>query len=398
MSGLSKTNSSSYLSQNRATLLRGGKAYFDCLLQLIENAHETIHLQSYIYDSDETGNIVAVALKKAIKRNVAVYVLVDGYASQVMSQQFIDELRAAGIQFQFFEPFFKSKYFYFGRRMHHKMVVVDTRFALVGGVNIANHYNDILGVPAWLDFAIYIEGEVAKNLCVLCWKSWKSFPSKMGLTPCEEKEINFNFKQENSCMLRMRRNDWVSGKNEISASYKEMFRNAYSHITIMCSYFLPGKSIRSLLKNASKRGVKIVVIIAGKSDLKITKSAERWLYDWLLRYKIILYEYQPTVLHAKMATCDDTWVTIGSYNVNNISAYASIELNIDVRDTTFTRAADTILASIIKNDCKLITLENHLRSKNMMNQFFRWCAYKIISIVFFLLTFYYQQKRSTLKN
>ncbi len=398
MSGFNKTNSTLYLTKNKATLVRGGKHYFDCLLQLIESAQETIHLQTYIYDSDETGQMVAAALKKAVKRNVSVYLLVDGYASQVMSQQFIEELREAGIQFQFFEPFFKSKYFYFGRRLHHKLVVVDTQFAMVGGVNIANHYNDIFDRSAWLDFAIYMEGEIAKSLCVLCWKSWKSFPSKMGITPCEEKEIAFGFKDQDECMLRMRRNDWVSAKNEISTSYKEMFRNAKSHITIMCSYFLPEKSIRYLLKKASKRGVKIIVVIAGQSDIKITKNAERWLYDWLLRNKIILYEYQPTILHAKIATCDDILTTIGSYNINNISAYASIELNIDVSDANFTMRADRVLNSIIENDCKLITLENHLSSKNIINQLFRWCAYRIIAITFFLLTFYYKQKRSGLKN
>ena len=102
----------------------------------------------------------------------------------------------------------------------------------------------------------------------------------------------------------MRRNDWVRGKNEISATYSEMFRNARSHITILCSYFLPGKLIRGLLSNAAKRGVKIKVVIAGSSDIMLAKYAERWMYDWLLRNKIELYEYQPAILNAKVAVCE----------------------------------------------------------------------------------------------
>jgi len=93
-------------------------------------------------------------------------------ASQVLSQSFIDELRKTGIHFRFFESIFKSKYFYFGRRLHHKVAVFDAKYALVGGVNISDRYNDLRGKQAWLDFALYVEGEIAKQLCGLCWLTW----------------------------------------------------------------------------------------------------------------------------------------------------------------------------------------------------------------------------------
>ena len=381
-----------YSSRNRVKLIRGGKEYFDLLLELINNATESIHLQTYIYDDDHTGIMVAAALKAAVKRKVAVYLFADGYASQVMSKKFIHELGSSGIHFRFFEPLFKSSYFYFGRRMHHKVFVADTRFALVGGVNITDRYNDMPGDPAWLDFALYTEGEVVKELCVLCWKTWNGFPKKMEITPCEEKELSFNFTDEETCKVRMRRNDWVRRKNEISASYVEMLRNAHSHIIIMCSYFLPGKMIRRLLIAAVKRGVKIKVISAGRSDVRLAKKAERWMYDWLLRNEIELYEYQPSVLHAKIAVCDSEWLTIGSYNLNNISAYASIELNLDVRNVDFAKTAEKTLMSILKDESVPITLEKHVHSKNIFIQFTRWCSYQIIRIGFYLFTFYFKRR------
>ena len=383
-----------YSARNKIKLIRGGKEYFDLLLQLINKATESIHLQTYIYDDDETGLLVAEALKSAAKRNVAVYLLTDGYASQIMSQNFIDGLRKSGIHFHFFEPFFKSKYFYFGRRMHHKVFVADAKFAVVGGINIANRYNDMPGKPAWLDYSLYAEGEVARDLCVLCWKTWNSFPEKMGITPCEEKQLLFDFKDAETSSLRMRRNDWVRRKNEISATYIEMFRNARSHITIVCSYFLPGKLIRRLLSNAAKRGVKIKVVTAGDSDIMLAKHAERWMYDWLLRNKIELYEYQSAILHAKVAVCDSEWLTIGSYNVNNISAYASIELNLDVSSADFAKEVEQILETIIQNECVPIRKDKHIHTKNIFKQFIRWCSYEIIRIVFYLLTFYYKRKKS----
>ncbi len=236
-------------SPHKTQLIRGGKAYFDLLLDLINLAKESIHLQSYIFADDETGRLIGEALKIAAQRKVNIYLLADGYASQSLSKDFVNELKAAGIQFRFFEPLFKSKHFYFGRRLHHKVFVVDTKFALVGGINIANHYNDMPQKPAWLDFALYVEGEVAKELCILCWKTWNGFPLTMNLTPCEEKEIHFDFGKDETSAVRMRRNDWVRRKNEISISYIEMIRNAKLDITIFCSYFLPGQLIRSLLSN-----------------------------------------------------------------------------------------------------------------------------------------------------
>jgi cardiolipin synthase len=381
-----------YTAQNKVELIRGGKQYFDLLLQLINNARESIHLQTYIYDDDETGTLVAAALKDAVKRNVEVYVITDGYASQILSQKFIDDLRNAGIHFKMFEPLFRSKQFYFGRRMHHKMVVVDAKFALVGGVNITNRYNDMPGQPAWLDFALYIEGEIARELCVLCWKTWNGFSLGMKITPCEEKEINYTINPAETCLVRMRREDWVRRKNEVSKTYIEMLRNAHSHIIILCSYFLPGNTIRRLLKNASARGVKIKIITAGPSDVMIAKYAERWMYDWLLRNKIELYEYQKNILHGKIAVCDTAWMTVGSYNINNISAHASIELNLDVKNPEFAKQVETTLEKIITDDCVLISKEHHIRSKNIIKQFVRWFSYQFIRTTFYLFTFYFKQR------
>ncbi|QEC66247.1 phospholipase [Panacibacter ginsenosidivorans] len=383
--------SGGYSSCNKIKLVHSGQEYFNQLLYLIDSAKESIHLQVYIFESDETGHTISTALKSAAKRNVQVFLLTDGFASQHLPRKFIQDLKEAGVHFRFFEPLFRSKYFYFGRRMHHKIFVADAKYALAGGINIADRYNKIHGNNTWFDLALYIEGDIAQELCVLCWKTWKSFPVKMGLTPCEEKRLSFLFKEEETCNVRMRRNDWVRRKNEISVSYIELFRKANEHITIMCSYFLPGKAIRRLLVNAAKRGVKIKVIIAGPSDVILAKYAERWLYDWLLRNNIELYEYQPTILHAKIATGDNEWLTIGSYNINNISAYASIELNIDVRNNLFVTKAENMLTNIITNDCINITSEKHSKNKNFIKQFARWCSYQIIRIVFYSVTFYYKR-------
>lgn len=390
--GKKHKHSDSYTIHNKVKLVRGGKPYFDCLLALIASAQESIHLQTYIYDDDETGRTVAQALKAAAKRNVSVYLLADGYASKVMSRSFINDLCAAGIHFRFYDPLFKSRHFYFGRRLHHKVAVADTRYALVGGVNITDRYNDRPGQPAWLDFALAIEGEAARELCVLCWKSWYNYPATMGLTPCEQKQVRFSFAPGETSEVSVRRNDWVRRKNEISGTYVHMFRSARSHITILCSYFLPGRAIRRQLVYAAKRGVRIRVITAGLSDVRVAKYAERYMYGWLLKNNIALYEYQPTILHGKIAVCDSEWLTAGSYNINNISAYASIELNVNVRNPVLALQTEKELQQIIDTGCIAITSDYHRQTKNVFTQFVRWASYELIRVIFYLFTFYFKHR------
>jgi cardiolipin synthase A/B len=385
-------STSAYTRNNKVKLVRGGKPYFELLIQLISEAKESIHLQTYIYDEDETGLMVTNALKEAVKRKVEVYVMADGYASQVLSQGFVDDLRKSGIHFRFFEPLFKGKNFYFGRRLHHKLFVVDAKKAMVAGVNISNRYNDMPGKPAWLDFALYAEGEITRQLCVLCWKTWKGFKTGMALTPCEEKEITYNIPVNENSLVRMRRNDWVRRKNQISKTYIEMFTKARSHITILSSYFLPGRVIKRNILKAVKRGIKIKVIMAGLSDIKTAKLAERYMYDWLLRNNVEIYEYQENILHGKIAVCDSDWITIGSYNVNDLSAYASIELNLDVKNPAFAKETELMLEKLCAESCIKITSEYHHQTNNIIKQFSRWVSYKIFRIVLFLFTFYFKQR------
>lgn len=380
-----------YTTHNKVKLIRGGKSYFDLLEQLITNAQYIIHLHCYIYEEDETGIQIANALIAAAKRNVQVFLVVDGYASKKLSHSFLHHLKTSGIHFLFYNPLFKSKHFYFGRRMHHKIAVIDETYSLVGGINISNRYNDMPNEPAWLDFALYAEGEVSEQLSAVCQKPWKKF-STLDSILHEKIDLKDVFKTTEECLVRIRRNDWIRRELQISKSYLEMFRKSSSHITILSSYFLPGRTLRKRLIAAAKRGIKVKVILAGLSDVMLAKYAERYLYNWLLKNNIEIYEYQKSILHGKLAVCDNEWLTIGSYNVNNISAYASIELNLDVRNTAFATAVSNTLEQIIVDDCVCIDEENFKQNNNLVKRFVHWICYEFIRIAFYLFTFYFIQK------
>lgn len=379
-------------SVNRIRLIRGGSPYFQELISLIDTAKSSIHLQTYIFSADETGLLVADALIKAAARGVDVHLLVDGYASQSLPDAFIQRLSTQGIQFRFFEPVFRSRYFYFGRRLHHKVFVADSAIALVGGINISNHYNDLPGQPAWLDFALRTEGPAAASLCELCWKSWRGFPANKSPAPCT---VNAHIAPDTTDLearITMRRNDWVRRKNQISRSYLELLRQARQHVTIVSSYFIPGRVLRKNLAMAAARGVSVRVILAGMSDVKLAKYAERFMYDWLLRKGIRIYEYRDNILHAKLALCDSEWFTIGSYNVNNISAYASVELNLDCYSQPAGTQVREQLDLLIREHCYEVTAASVQQHRTIFRRLIHWSAYQFFRFVFYLFTFYFKQQ------
>lgn len=380
----------SYTSHNMAKLIRGGEAYFILLVQLIQQAQQTIHLQTYIYDEDETGIVVAEALIAAAQRGVAVYLVADGYASQDLSDTFIKRLEEGGVHFRFFQPILKSDHFYFGRRLHHKILVADARHSLVGGINISNKYNDGFGAVPWLDWALYAEGEIAPELVRVCLEIWTRVKR-------ERKKILWHAQPpvelpRQECPIRLRRNDWVQKRSQITNSYLEMFKNARSHIYIMSSYFLPGMLVRKKMARAARRGVKIKLILAGVSDVKLAKHAERYIYRWIFKNNIEVYEYNQTILHAKIATYDGKWSTIGSYNVNNISAFASIELNLDVNEIDFAHSMQQHMEKIINDHCEQITEEDFRTRYNFFNRLYQQSCYQIVRVLFFLFTFYFRQR------
>jgi cardiolipin synthase len=382
---------SSFSFHNKPTLIRGGEPYFSTLSNLIEQSEKSIQFQVYIFEEDETGIAVAEKLIEARKRNVEVQLLVDGYASRNLSSSFKDRLRNAGIELRFFNPIFKSEKFYFGRRLHHKILVSDGIYALVGGINISNRYNDMADTPAWLDWAILIQGDISYELHKLCNLFYAKWNNKY--IQLDKKLISSKIDNSLHCPMRIRRNDWVMNKNQISASYVEMLRNTQDEITIMSSYFLPSNFIRSSMVAALKRGVTIKLILASISDIGIAKYAEKYLYAWALRQGIIIHEYKHNVLHGKIAVSDERIVTIGSYNINDISALASIELNIDVEERSFALKVKEELNSIIEKDCIRIDPKGFYASQGLVEKLLQWMAYRTFRIVFKLFTFYFSKQR-----
>ncbi len=373
--------------RNEVKLLLSGEPFFNRLLQLIQQSKQVVYLQFYILDLDVTGNKVLNELVNAALRGVKVFVVVDGYASEQLKATLLEQYRKKGVYIKRFSPIHAGNFFRLGRRMHHKIVWVDGEVALVGGINLADKYSGFQGKEPWLDFAVELKGPIiqhVKKICddVLSKRIARSVLSKWQVKPQSA---------HTSIKSRIIQNDWLRGKVEISRAYRTAIRKSNQSIIIVASYFLPGARMLRLIKQAASRGVNVTVVLGGYSDVAFIKPAMVYLYDWMFRHNITIYEWNKSILHGKLAVVDEKWVTVGSYNMNALSDYGSLELNVEAINETFATEVQQQIQILINEGCTQVSPTNYFRSKNWLLQFYRWVSYNIIRASL-LLTFYLMQK------
>ncbi|MBX9807119.1 MAG: hypothetical protein K2X95_04920 [Flavobacteriaceae bacterium] len=367
-------------------IVHSGEDYFSRLEHIILEAQTEIHIQTYIFDYDSTGKKIIEALKIAASKNVKINILIDGFGSLSFPTEVINELSKIGIELRVFSPFFSVNSLYIGRRLHHKIIVSDAKTALIGGINIADKYHGTEKIAPWLDYAVEINDEnIAESLQKLCRDIY--FKNRI----IRRKEIKSVFDKEEVNSISVLQNDWLKRKNEIFKTYINKISTAEKEIVIVSSYFLPGKKLIRTLKKASQKGVKIKLILSGISDVPMARRASCHLYSKLLRFNIELYEWKKSVLHGKIAVIDNNWTTIGSFNLNNLSSFASIEMNVAIDSVSFATDYLTHLNEIIAQ-CERITPETLKLTHGLTSKFTNWVSYWVSRTIEIIIT-YFPHKR-----
>jgi len=364
-----------YNNASHIELVKSGNAFFEKANTIIDNSKHKIHLQTYIFADDSTGMETISHLAAAVKRGVEVYLLVDAFGSNELKKHTIKMLEESGINFRMYSPIFSGYHIRFGRRLHHKILVSDGDEALVGGINFDDKYHMAGHDSPWLDYAVYVTGNICEEISIMCQRLWS------GKGYFRRKKIVISQSSSNDIHVKLQQNDWLYGKKGISRGLNNSIRHANLSVTIMASYFLPGGRIRKSLKNASKRNVKIKIILPGLSDVKLVKYATKYWYAWLLRNNIELYEWDKTILHGKLMTMDNDHVSIGSYNINHLSHFSSIETNLDIKDENFCRTVKADLENVM-SQCTKIT--SPAKKIDFLEKFVWWSSSQLVRFLFSL--------------
>jgi cardiolipin synthase len=309
-------------------LLKNGVQAFPAMFECIDRAQSRIALEMYLIADDATGREFRDRLISSAKRGVHVMVLIDSWGSWELPDTFWDGLRAAGGTVSWFHPIFKGLLAF---RNHRKMLLVDDRTAFVGGMNIADeYYRGARGAAPWRDNMLEISGPDVAVLCRSFTRMWHRAHSPL-----------------HRLLLRLRRERAMqklpagkvrfleSGPHDpmrpVRRVYRMVIQNAVTSIDLAMGYFYPHGRMLRALKRAVKRGVRVRLLFPQKTDVPTARWAARGLYGRMMRAGIEVWEYKPTMMHAKLAVADDT-VIAGSANLDIRSGMINYELVAVVND------------------------------------------------------------------
>jgi len=292
------------------SLLDGGAEAFPRMVEAIGLARTSIWMEVYTFALDGWGTRVCDALCAAARRGVDVRVQVDGVGSLGSEGELADRLRACGAKVRTFNPLTGL---WSGRwwRNHRKMLLVDGTVAFVGGINVSEAYahDEQSGRRGWADVALELRGELAAELA-------RRLRGGRLAPPAGPVRV------------------WLSGLRgglRLQGRYREALKGAREEVLLAHAYFLPSGAFVRALCAAARRGVKVRLLLAGKSDVPLARAATARLYGRLLSAGVEVREWTGSTLHAKAAVVDGRTVLVGSFNLDALSL-VNLETLLEVED------------------------------------------------------------------
>ncbi len=358
---------------HRLAILRDGEQTFAAMLAAIRSAQKSICLETYILRDDRTGARFGQALLERAKAGVEVNLLYDAWGSS-LSIEYLVWLSQAGIRTMPFHPVELSPTLdktlaKLTLRNHRKLLIVDGAVAFTGGLNISDDYaSPADGGQGWRDTHVRIEGPVVSELLGFFLSTWKS---SGGPRPDPARYPRSHGPRD--LAVQVAASHLRRGRRTIRQVYGDVIREARSHIYITNAYFLPTVRLLQALRTAAKRGVDVRVMVAGTTDVQAVLLASRSIYGILLKAGVRLFEWEGRVLHAKTATVDRTWSTIGSSNLDRQSLRFNLEVNVIVRDSAFAGAMEGMFYQDL-GSCREITLDNW-EKRSIWERGASWAAY-----------------------
>jgi cardiolipin synthase len=326
-----------------------GQDLYNAMIAAIDGARETIFFETFIWKGDALGQLFKERLSRKAAAGVQVYAIYDGFANLVVPPWFkrfpetmhVIEYRTLERIWYAFDP---RRY----ARDHRKLLVVDNTIAFVGGYNVGKLY-----ATEWRDTHLRVRGPAALELAYAFADFWNTIrghrPQIARIPP-----------RPWPGAIRVQRNDPARLVFPIRAMYLDAIERARHHIYVTNAYFIPDRVILSALIAAAQRGVDVRVLIPWESNHVTADWLARGYFEDCLRNGVRIFGYQNAMIHAKTATVDGIWSTIGTANLDRLSLAGNYEINVEILDAGFAAEMERIFAIDLTNAFEL-TLERWLR-------------------------------------
>jgi cardiolipin synthase A/B len=327
---------------NKITLLADGRDTYAAMFKIIQNARDHINLESYIIEDDETGRKFADLLLQRRTGGVQVNLIYDSVGSMNTPDTFFQRLRDGGIQvveFNEINPLKTGGKWGLTHRDHRKILIVDGKAAIIGGINISEVYSSTpfrqkqneKAPIHWRDTDIQIEGPAVAELQKLFMDTWLRQKGP------ELSERNYfpDLKESGKALVRVVGSTPGETNRIPFIVYVSALSFAERSIHMTNSYFIPDVQIIKALTDAAERGVDVKILLPGTTDSQLALHAQRSFYSGLLKSGVKLYEHSASLLHAKTAVIDEVWSTVGSTNMDSLSMLTNDEVNAVILNKEF---------------------------------------------------------------
>ncbi|EKM7176764.1 cardiolipin synthase ClsB [Cronobacter sakazakii] len=365
---------------NHIELLENGDQFYPAVFDAIDKARSKVILETFIWFDDNVGRQLHDVILNAARRGVSIEVLLDGYGSPDLSDEFVGTLTSAGVMFRYYDPRprtmgMRTNVF---RRMHRKIVVIDGEVAFVGGINYSAEHMSDYGPEAKQDYAVRVEGPVVQDIYHFVLSNLGEERVSRWWQRHYQQAVENTTPGEAQALFVWRDNN--DHRDDIERHYLKMLANAKKEVIIANAYFFPGYRLLHAMRNAARRGVKVKLIVQGEPDMPIVKVGARLLYNYLVKGGVEVYEYLRRPLHGKVALMDDHWATVGSSNLDPLSLSLNLEANLIIHDTQFNQTLRDNLTRLIREDCKQV-------DESMMPKRTWWNLAKSVIVFHFLRHF-----------
>jgi cardiolipin synthase len=324
---------------NRAEILINGDEIFPAFVETIASAKESVNLLTYVYWHGEIAREIADAVCERAQAGVEVNVLLDAVGSAKMGRELTGQMRDAGANLAVFRPPKPYAIRRLNNRTHRKLCIVDGRVGLIGGVGIADEWAGNAQDPDhWRDTHVRVRGPVVRGLQGAFAENWLEATGDVLVGPQYLPELD---PLEGGSAMQLVRSSSGVGDTNVEALYFLAIACARERLHLTAAYFAPRPAFIEALCDAAKRGVEVRVLVPGEHiDKALVRKAGRGAYDELLDCGVRIWEYSPTMLHAKTLTIDGRWTSIGSVNFDNRSFQLQDEATLCVSSEPFTGALD----------------------------------------------------------
>jgi cardiolipin synthase len=340
-------------------IIANGPNFYPAILDAMRAAQRSICLEAYVFHKGEIARQYVETLAERARAGVEVNLTLDAFGSANAGKSFFRPLLEAGGRVRRYNGLSWYRILRIDNRTHREIVIIDGKTAFVGGAGVADQwYTGVRGNPRWRDTMVRVEGEAVPNLQATFAENWLASSGELLV-----REAYFPVIQcpNPTTSLVVNSTPTVGGSTRARVLFQLLLASARQTIDLTTPYFLPDQSLMRELCRAVERGVKLRILVPGrKADHLLTRSTSRGGYGPLLEAGAEVYEYQPSMIHAKILCVDRLWAVVGSTNFDNRSFGINDEVNLAVRDPAVAQRLENDMANDLAQS-RRISLEDWRR-------------------------------------